>query len=224
MSQRKPEDVRQAKQIASTRYLELLVEVLKDFDKGKPAEELASKVNLSLTDLRLQHFELEHFENMKESFETYKHALRVLQDKAFRMLKVRIKISLHASGVKKPSIKMIQRLALRHHKYFTWLPKDFKASKTWAANFRLTLIRTDLDDKRVSSNYRKLIKWCQEELEGCGRISNSKAKQKYVDLYGLPPKTQKAWSDITYRLRRILRLKCFTKKIDSKLEYFWKRR
>ena len=47
MSRKKSEDVRQAKQLAGERYLELLVEALRSVDNGKPVEELAQRVSLS---------------------------------------------------------------------------------------------------------------------------------------------------------------------------------
>ena len=155
---------------------------------------------------------------MKDSFETYGHELRTLHDKAFRMLKIRFKISMYSSGIRNPSTKLLQRLTVRHQGEFEWLPKTFKASRSRAQQFRKTLQRVNANDKWIPRRNRIFIKWCRQELTDCGKILNSKAKERYAEIFGMPPKTQKAWGSIR-KLKKNLRFKTVIEKIGTKNEY-----
>ena len=222
MSRKKSEDVRQSKQLAGERYLELLVETLQSMNNGKSVEELARKVNLTPAEFKLHHSELDHFEEMKEDFETYGHAVRLLQDRAFSRLNKKIETVLQVEKINKPSIKILQLLGTRHRKSIDWIPENFKASRAWAQRLRRRIVPTDFRNKRRPRKFRELLMWCRGELYDDNCISNAEAKKSYEEIYGHPPKTQKAWSHVSKLLRLQLRLKMkIVKKDTGKRCYFW---
>ena len=77
-------------------------------------------------------------------------------------------------------------------------------------------------DKRLPIKLRPFTAWLKRQLNEDGNVSNIEAKQKYTELFGAP-KSQKAWSRFSCRIRKRFGLYSVkTKNGNSgKWEYFW---
>ena len=81
-----------------------------------------------------------------------------------------------------------------------------KCSTAWAQSIRNMIWETN---NKVGKNTQKLqpfINWLDSHLEKVQEVENTEARKFYSELVGSPP-TQNAWSKISKRIRKHMKLK-----------------
>ena len=217
-------DVRETRQVASERYLELLVKALKTLDNEDdetPIEQVCVRVKLSMGALKLHHSKLEHFKKFLDDGETYGSAIQALQKGALREHKRAMLKWMVDDNVKKPTLRVLMREG-KKRATMEWLPPNFKCSLNWATNFRFGI--ESRSKKFVSARLRPFANWLEKKLAEDGNVSNSDARTKYTELWGAP-KSQKQWSNFSARMRNRFQLKSSKVKLaGGKWAYFWEQK
>ena len=103
-----------------------------------------------------------------------------------------------------------------------WFPKDFRCGKTWAKRFRFSLFTRG--DKYLPSRLKPYAEWLKKELHKNEPVNNADARAQCTELFGAP-KSQKAWSRFSSRMRNRFSVKSAkVKGSDGKWKYFWEKK
>lgn len=217
----KTADVRETRQCASERYLELLVKALCDVDNEEddtPIEQICVRVKLSVASLKLHHSKIDHFKKFLEDEETYASAVQALQKEALREHRKAMLKWMSDNNIKKPTLRALMREG-KKRATMECLPDNFKCSTNWAQNLRYGI--ESRSKKFLPAKLRPFTTWLEKKLEQDGNVSNSDAKAKYTVLWGAP-KSQKQWSNFSARMRNRFQLRsCKVKLANGKWSYFW---
>ena len=220
----KPGDVRENRQLASMRYLELLVKALREFDSDESQtsiERICERVEISPEKFKLHHSKLDHFEEHLDDGDTYARAVQVLEFQALRVHRAKVKQFLRENQIKEPSLNNLVRYGKRFLNCVDWLPSNFKVGKTWAQELRCEV--SPRKNKYLKAKLKPFANWLQRELEKDSSVSNEDVKAKYTELFGAP-KSQSAWSKFARRMRRRFDLQSVqVRGADGRWKYFWSR-
>ena len=224
-TRRDPEDLRQAKQDFNRFKLKKVVQTLRILNNDKnniSVEQLAKRVKMTPSELKLHDAEFEFFEEYGEQGKSYAEAIDVLQTNTLREVKQKVleKLrSLQRNNELRPhmvvNLNYIKHLGKQFAEGRWWLCK-FDASNTWAKKIRLEFqsYKTYHLKSPRAKNFSILIDWVKEQMQESDELSYNAAKEKYEDICG---QKCKRWSNTANLIRKRLSLdfKCVNERFTG---------